>query len=46
MPIKEYRIYVKGMLRFVKFTHREFESICKDMDILSVNYTTEIVSLI
>ena len=46
MPTKEYRIYVKGILCFVKFTSREFERVCSDMDILGVNYTTEIVSLI
>jgi hypothetical protein len=46
MPTTEYRIYVKGILSFVKFTKREFERICSDMDKLNVNYTTEIVDLI
>jgi len=46
MPIKEYRIYVKGMLSFVKFTRKEFERICSDMNTLGVNYTTEIIDLI
>jgi hypothetical protein len=46
MPVKEYRIYVKGILSFVKFTSSEFERVCSDMDKLGVNYTTEIISLI
>ncbi len=46
MPTTEYRIYVKGILSFVKFTQKEFQRVCSDMDKLSVNYTTEIVSLI
>ena len=46
MPTKEYRIYVKGMLSFVKFTKKEFERVCSNMDRLSVKYTTEIISLI
>jgi hypothetical protein len=46
MPTREYRIYVKGILSFVKFTQKEFERVCSDMDKLGVNYSTEIVSLI
>jgi hypothetical protein len=46
MPTTEYRIYVKGILSFVKFTRQEFDKICSDMDTLGVNYTTEIIDLI
>jgi len=46
MPTTEYRIYVKGILSFVKFTRQEFERVCSDMDTLGVNYTTEIIDLI
>lgn len=46
MPTTEYRIYVKGMLSFVKFTQQEFEKVCSAMDTLKVNYTTEIIELI
>lgn len=46
MPTKEYRIYVKGMLPFVKFTRQEFKRVCSNMDTLGVNYTTEIIDLI
>jgi hypothetical protein len=46
MPTREYRIYVKGILSFVKFNQKEFERVCSDMDKLGVNYSTEIVSLI
>jgi hypothetical protein len=42
----EYRIYVKGILSFVKFTRKEFKRICSHMDTLGVNYTTEIINLI
>ena len=46
MPTTEYRIYVKGILSFVKFTEKEFERVCSDMDKLGVKYSTEVVSLI
>lgn len=46
MPTTEYRIYVKGILSFVKFTRQEFERVCSDMNTLGVNYTTEIIDLI
>mgnify|MGYP000205028114 CR=1 FL=1 len=46
MPTTEYRIYVKGILSFVKFTRQEFERVCSDMDTLGVNYTTKIIDLI
>lgn len=46
MPTKEYRIYIKGILSFVKFTRKEFKIICSRMDTLGVNYTTEIINLI
>jgi len=46
MPTIEYRIYVKGILSFVKFTRKEFKRICSHMDTLGVNYTTEIVEII
>lgn len=46
MPTTEYRIYVKGILSFVKFTRKEFERVCSDLKILKVNYTTEIINLI
>jgi hypothetical protein len=46
MPVKEYRIYIKGILSFVKFTRQEFERFCSNMDTLGVNYTTEIIDLI
>jgi hypothetical protein len=46
MPTTEYRIYVKGMLSFVKFNRQDFERVCSDMDILNVKYTTEIIELI
>lgn len=46
MPVKKYEIYVKGMLCFVKYTQKEFDEVCSDMDDLKVNYTTKIVSLI
>lgn len=46
MTAVEYRIYVKGILSFVKFTRKEFKRICSHMDTLGVNYTTEIVEII
>ena len=46
MPIREYRIYVKGILSFVKFTKQDFNSICEGLNRLGVNYTTEVISLI
>lgn len=46
MIITEYRIYLKGMLSFVKFTKKEFERVCSDLDMINVNYTTEIVELL
>jgi len=46
MPTKQYEIYVKGMLSFVKFTQREFDRVCSDLDNLKVNYATKIVDLI
>ena len=46
MPVKKYEIYVKGMLCFVKYTQKEFDEVCSDMDELKVNYTTKIISLI
>lgn len=46
MPLREYRIYVKGILSFVKFTKQDFKSICEGMDRLGVSYTTEVISLI
>lgn len=46
MPVREYRIYVKGILSFVKFTRQEFKRVCSDMDRLGVSYTTEVISLI
>jgi hypothetical protein len=46
MPTKKYEIYVKGILSFVKYTRQDFDRVCSDMDKLSVNYTTKIISLI
>jgi hypothetical protein len=46
MPTKKYEIYVKGILSFVKYTRQDFDRACSDMDKLSVNYTTKIISLI
>lgn len=46
MPTKQYRIYVKGILSFVKFTQEEFDRVCSDMDKLDIKYTTEIIDLI
>ncbi len=46
MPTKKYEIYVKGMLFIVKYTQKEFDRVCSDMDRLNVNYTTKIISLI
>ena len=46
MPTKQYRIYVKGILSFVKHTKEEFDRVCSDMNKLNVKYTTEIVDLI
>lgn len=46
MPVKEYTIFIKGMACFVKFTKREFETVCERMDILEVKYTTQIKNLL
>jgi hypothetical protein len=46
MPTTEYRIYVKGILSFVKYTQKEFDRVCSDMDKLNVKYTTKTISLI
>lgn len=46
MPIREYRIYIKGILSFIKFNRQDFKRVCSDMDRLGVNYTTEVISLI
>ena len=46
MSTKKYEIYVKGILSFVKYTQKEFDRVCSDMDKLGVTYTTKIVSLI
>lgn len=45
MPTKQYNIYVKGILSFTKYTQSEFDKVCRDMDTLNVNYTTEIIKL-
>jgi hypothetical protein len=46
MPTTRYEIYVKGILSFVKFTQKEFDKVCLDMDKLNVIYTTKIIDLI
>ena len=43
MPTTKYEIYVKGILSFVKYTQKEFDKVCSDMDKLSVKYTTKII---
>ena len=45
MSTKRYEIYVKGILSFVKYTHREYDKVCSDMDKLNVSYTTKIIDL-
>lgn len=46
MPVKEYLIFVKGMLCFRKYSRTEFERICDDLELLYVEYTFEIKNLI
>jgi hypothetical protein len=46
MPTKQYNIYVKGILSFVKHTEKDFDAVCSAMNKLNVKYTTEIIDLI
>ena len=45
MPTTKYNIYVKEILCFTKYTKKEFDKICSDMDFLSVKYRTEIIEI-
>ena len=46
MTTRKYRIYVKGILSFVKHTEKDFDAVCSAMNKLNVKYTTEIIDLI
>lgn len=45
MPTKEYRIYVKGILSFVKFSQKDFDKVCSHLESLEIKYTTNIIDL-